>query len=100
MFAGQEYITMADAGLVTIFSMTTVFLSLLVISYVIDLIKMAFSPKDKKKSDSEPQVIYVKEPVDENELPVVMMAAIEQYERERLVNPIARSQEGTYKNWR
>ena len=100
MFAGQEYITMGETGLVTIFSMATVFLSLLVISYVIDLIRMAFSPKEKKKPDSEPQVIYVKEPVDENELPVVMMAAIEQYERERLVNPIARSQEGTYKNWR
>ena len=100
MFADQVYISMGEAGLVTIFSMTTVFLSLLVISYVIDLIRMAFSPKEKKKAKGEPEVIYVKEPVDENELPVVMMAAIEQYERERLVNPIARSQEGTYKNWR
>lgn len=96
MFANVDYINMSQAGLVTLFSMVVVFLALLAISYVIDLMRLILTPKPKKTAET----IIVKEPVDENELPVVMMAAIEQFEKERLVNPIARSQEGTYKNWR
>lgn len=93
MFAGVEYITINDALLVTVFSMAVVFASLLVISYVIDLMRFLLTPRAKKQAET----IIVKEPVDENELPVVITAAIEQFERERLVNPIARSQEGSYK---
>ena len=89
---------MSQGLLVTLFSMSVVFLALLAISYVIDIMRMMLAPKPKKAAATE--TIIVKEPVDENELPVVMMAAIEQFEKERLVNPIARSQEGSYKSCR
>ena len=76
-----DKINLLDAGIITVFSMTVVFISLLVISYVIDITKALLSKKVNKVEDikvvqqpSQPVVSTAVE--DDTELVAVITAAI------------------------
>lgn len=73
-------ITMADAGIITLFSMGIVFSALLVISYTIDVMRAALSkPKKENKVETvqQPQQQIVETPEeDDTELVAILTAAI------------------------
>ncbi len=77
-----EYITLGEAIVVTLFSMGVVFISLLAISYLIDLMKVSLSKKDKKAADakvvqqSKQSVVNTVVEQDDTELVAVITAAI------------------------
>ena len=75
-----ESITMADAGVITLFSMGIVFATLLLISFVLDLFKIIFTEKEDKveKIASASIVQSTSEVVeeDDNELVAVITAAL------------------------
>ena len=77
-----DKLSLLDSGVITIFSMVVVFISLLVISYLIDLMRVSVSKKDKKAVDTntnqqapQPVVNAVVEE-DDTELVAVITAAI------------------------
>lgn len=78
-----DKLSLLDAGVITIFSMVVVFLSLLVISYLIDLMRVLMSKKDNKqvetKTIQQPSSVIVNTAVveeDDTELVAVITAAI------------------------
>jgi len=77
-----DKITLLDAGVITLFSMVVVFISLLVISYIIDLMRVIFNKKDKKTVENKtiqqsPQpVVNTVVEEDDTELVAVITAAI------------------------
>ncbi len=77
-----DKITLLDAGVITLFSMVVVFLSLLVISYLIDLMRVIFNKKDNKAVENKtiqqsPQpVVNAVVEEDDTELVAVITAAI------------------------
>lgn len=77
-----DKISLLEAGIVTVFSMAVVFISLLAISYIIDLMRVAFSKKDNKAVETK-TIQQVSQPVvntvveeDDTELVAVITAAI------------------------
>ncbi len=77
-----DKIDLLEAGIVTVFSMAVVFISLLVISYIIDLMRVTFSKKDNKTVENK-TIQQVSQPVvntvveeDDTELVAVITAAI------------------------
>ncbi len=84
MIENFENVMMAEAALVTIFSMAVVFFSLLAISYLIDLIRVMLGNSEKKKTPvqtAQAPVAAAPAPVaptqeDDTELIAVITAAI------------------------
>ncbi len=73
--------TLLDAGVITLFSMVVVFISLLVISYLIDLMRVTFNKKDNKAVEktiqqSQQPVVNIVVEEDDTELVAVITAAI------------------------
>lgn len=84
-----EYITIGDGLVITLFSMVIVFITLLAISYLIDLLTILVNRREKKKAVPETEVKVdkekivkeskessVEENIDDEELVAVISAAI------------------------
>jgi sodium pump decarboxylase gamma subunit len=75
-----ETVTMGDAGVITLFSMGIVFLTLLLISFVLDLFKVIFAKKEEKVKKTEvapiAQATSAAVVEDDNELVAVITAAL------------------------
>ena len=77
-----DKLSLLDSGVITIFSMVVVFISLLVISYLIDLMRVTVAKKDNKAVDTKiiqqaPQpVVNTVVEEDDTELVAVITAAI------------------------
>ena len=84
-----EYITIGDGLVITLFSMVIVFITLLAISYLIDLLTILVNRREKKKVVPETEVKVdkekivkeskessVEENIDDEELVAVISAAI------------------------
>ena len=76
-----EHVTMNQTLVVTVFSMAIVFLSLLAISFILDIFKVTMSGKGKKnKEEIKPDTIIKEKPQEtkenEEELVAVITAAL------------------------
>lgn len=76
-----ELITMADAGVITLFSMGIVFATLLLISFVLDLFKVISVKSQEKQAEKTAAVVEVQAPTakveeDDDELVAVITAAL------------------------
>ena len=89
MFATTE-ITMSIAAMITLFSMGVVFAALYVICLILELFGKIFGKKTTK--------IVINTPVEDENIPAVIMAAIYEYEQSQRVNPIARGFSNFRKN--
>lgn len=51
MFKNQEFLSLPEGLLITVFSMVLVFLALLLISFIIDIMRVMVEKKDKKNAE-------------------------------------------------
>ena len=88
MFKNQEFISFPEGLLITVFSMVLVFIALLLISFIIDIMRVVLNKKEEKKSDekkpADTNVMPVVQNDDEGEIAAVLSAAVAVMEDEEL----------------
>lgn len=86
MFKNQEFLSFPEGLLITVFSMVLVFIALLLISFIIDIMRVSLSKKEEKKSNEKKATNVNTVPVvqsdDDGEIAAVLSAAVAAMEDE------------------